>query len=264
MKRNLLLLSVMLFALSFTLSAQGQTTKSLFNGTNFDGWQFKAGNRENAWTVGRLTLNAPLPQDATAITVVPLREGATPPPAREGAATFFRSAFGSAMINNVGTDWRNTTPPKGVDIYTTEKFGDCTVKVEFLVLKGGNSGVYLMGEYEVQVADSFAKPTDRLGQGDVGAIYSAAAPTRNACGVPGTWQSFEIEFVAPKFDAGGNKTANGIFKRVVLNGVLIQENVEVAGPTDGSLTMKEAATGPLMFQGDHGPIAFRNVEIIVP
>ena len=256
-------MTVMVFALSFLSSAQGQTTKTLFNGTNFDGWQFKAGNRQNVWTVGRLSLNAALPHAATTMEALPAREGA-PPAAREGAPSAFRSAFGNVMINNVGADWRNATPPKGVDIYTTEKFGDCTVKVEFLVLKGGNSGVYLMGEYEVQIADTFAKPSDRLGQGDVGAIYSAAAPSRNAAGVPGTWQSFEIEFVAPKFDAAGNKTANGIFKRIVLNGVLVQENVEVQGPTGGGLTMKEAATGPLMFQGDHGPVAFRNVEITVP
>ena len=264
MKRHFLLLAVMMVALSSVLSAQEPTAKRLFNGTNFDGWQFKAGNRQNVWTVGRLTLNATLPHAATTMEAMPVREGATPPPVREGAPAAFRGAFGNVMINNVGVDWRNATPPKGVDIYTTEKFGDCTVKVEFLVLKGGNSGVYLMGEYEVQIADTFAKPSDRLGQGDVGAIYSAAAPSRNAAGVPGTWQSFEIEFVAPKFDAQGNKTANAVFKKITLNGVVVQENVEVQGPTGGGLTMKEAATGPLMFQGDHGLIAFRNVEIIVP
>jgi hypothetical protein len=98
----------------------------------------------------------------------------------------------------------------------------------------------------------------------MGAIYSAAAPKLNACGVPGTWQSYEIEFVAPKFDASGNKTANGIFKKIILNGVVVQENVEVKAPTGGGVTMKEAATGPLMLQGNHGPVAFRNIEIIVP
>ena len=260
MKRNLLLLAAMMFALSSMLSAQEPTVKRPFNGTNFDGWQFKAGDRQNNWTVGRLNPNATLEQAATTMNVSPIRGGATqlPPQGVRGGAL-------SVMINNVGTDWRDARPPKGVDIYTAEKFGDCTVKVEFLILRRGNSGVYLMGEYEVQINDSFARPTDRpLGQGDMGAIYSAAAPSRNATGAPGTWQSFEIEFVAPKFDAEGKKTANAMFKRVVLNGVLVQENVEVEGSTGGGLTGREAATGPLMFQGDHGPVAFRNIEIIVP
>jgi hypothetical protein len=169
------------------------------------------------------------------------------------------------MINPTATAGDPAGPPRGVDIYTTEKFGDCTVKVEFLILRGGNSGVYLMGEYEVQISDIFGRPATRqLGQGDMGAIYSAAAPTRNAASMPGTWQSFEIEFVAPRFDAAGNKTSNALFKRVVLNGILVQENVEVQGSTGGGLTGREHATGPLMFQGDHGPVAFRNVEIILP
>jgi len=276
MKRNLLLLTVMMFALSSMLSAQEPTVKRPFNGTNFDGWQFRAGNRENVWTVGKLNPNATLEQAATTLEPMPQQQDAFQRQGvfqrrnvfqRQGTLQRQGTREGGAgfMINNVGADWRDASPPRGVDIYTAEKFGDCTVKVEFLILRRGNSGVYLMGEYEVQINDSFARPPDRsLGQGDMGAIYSAAAPTRNAAGAPGTWQSFEIEFVAPRFDAEGNKTANAMFKRVVLNGVLVQENVEVEGSTGGGLTGREAATGPLMFQGDHGPVAFRNIEIIIP
>jgi hypothetical protein len=171
------------------------------------------------------------------------------------------------MINAVGPDWRNATPRRGVDIYTQERFGDVTVRLEFLILRRGNSGVYMMGEYELQIADSFALATTDerpLRPGDMGGIWATSAPMRNAAGAPGTWQSLEIEFVAPRFDAEGNKTANAIFKRVVLNGILIQENVEVQGPTGGGLRNREAATGPIMFQGDHGPVAFRNIEVIVP
>ena len=69
-----------------------------------------------------------------------------------------------------------------------------------MVPKGSNSGIYLMGEYEVQVLDSFGKPDDKPGQGDLGAIYSAAAPKMNAAKKPGEWQKFVIEFQAPKFD----------------------------------------------------------------
>jgi len=266
MKRNLLLLTVMMIALSCALPAQAQTAKRLFNGTNFDGWEFKAGNRQNVWTVGRLAGNT-VEESATTMVAIPLRGGApgAPTAARAGTPAAQAPMATGVMINPTATAGDPNGSPRGVDIYTTEKFGDCTVKVEFLILRGGNSGVYLMGEYEVQIADSFGRPANRpLGQGDMGAVYSAAAPTRNAAGAPGTWQSFVIEFVAPKFDADGNKTANGLFKKITLNGIVVQENVEVQGPTGGGLTMKEAPTGPLMFQGDHGPVAFRNVEIILP
>jgi len=240
MKRIFLLAIVMMFVLSFVLSAAGPTVKKPFDGCCLSAWKFK-GAAENCWTVGSLKA------DETTMEAVPVKESEK-----------------GCMINPLPTDWGRTNPRKGVDIYSAEKYGDCTVKLEFLITKGSNSGVYLMGEYEVQIADSFGKPDDKLGQGDMGAIYSAAAPSTNACGAPGTWQTYEIEFVAPKFDADGKKVANAVFKKVILNGKLVQENVEVKGPTGGGVTMKEAATGPLMFQGDHGPVAFRNIEIIVP
>jgi len=245
MKRNLLLLTVMMFALGSVLSAAEPTVKKPFNGTNFDGWQFKSITSppgENCWQVGGL--NA----DAATFELTPLKESEK-----------------GCMLNMVDLNWNNVNPRKGLLVYTEENFGDCTIKLEFLIPKGSNSGIYLMGEYEVQIQDSFARPVGRpLGQGDMGAIYSAAAPIVNASGVPGTWQKYEIEFAAPQFDASGNKTSNARFKKITLNGVVVQENVEVQGPTGGGLTMKEAATGPLMFQGDHGPVAFRNIEIIVP
>ena len=238
MKRNLLLLIAMLFTLGFTLSA-AETIKP-FNGKDLDGWKFNGG-QTNVWKVGGLKA------DTAVFEFAPLKEGET-----------------ACLSNFVDSNWGQANPRKGVDIYTDRKFGDCTVKLEFLIPKGSNSGVYLMGEYEVQVADSFAKRSDKLGQGDMGAIYSAAAPSLNACGVPGTWQKYEIEFTAPKFDASGEKTANAVFKKIILNGVVVQENVEAKAPTGGGVKMKEAATGPLMLQGNHGPIAFRNIEIIVP
>ena len=260
MKRNFILMTAM-FMLCSMLSAAEPTVIRPFNGTDFDGWQFKAGNRVNVWKIGRAV------GDAVSLDAAP-QQGQRGQAGQGQAGQTQRNPNvrqQAAMINVVGSDYRTAEPRRGVDIFTEQKFGDCTIKLEFLVTRGSNSGVYLMGEYEVQIFDSFAKAPDAaLGQGDMGAIYSAAPPARNAAGVPGTWQSYEIEFVAPKFDAEGNKTSNALFKRVVLNGVLIQENVEVQGPTGGGLTMKESATGPLMFQGDHGPVAFRNIEIIVP
>ncbi|WP_020471629.1 3-keto-disaccharide hydrolase [Zavarzinella formosa] len=148
----------------------------------------------------------------------------------------------------------------GTDISTEAKYGDCTIEVEFMVPKGSNSGIYVMGEYEVQVLDSFGKPNDKLTQGDLGALYSAAAPKVNAAKKPGEWQKFVIEFQAPKFD-GDKKTAKAKFVKVTLNDVVLHENVEMEKATPGGLTGKEAATGPLMFQGDHGPVAFRNIKV---
>lgn len=259
MKRNLFLLIAIMFVLS-SVPATAQTVKKPFNGTDLTGWKTNGG-QENVWKVG-----IPVPS-ATTFELMSRpagagqrREGVSRP---EGGEPSARPRVAPALANMVDVQW-NKEPRKGVDIYTEEKFGDCTVKLEFLIPKGSNSGVYLMGEYEVQVADSFAKPSNKLGQGDMGAIYSAAAPSLNACGVPGTWQTYEIEFTAPKFDANGKKTANAVFKKVVLNGVVVQENVEVQEPTGGGVTMKESPTGPLMLQGNHGPVAFRNIEIIVP
>jgi hypothetical protein len=118
-----------------------------------------------------------------------------------------------------------------------------------------------MGRYEVQVLDSYGKPDERLGQGDVGAIYSAAKPSRNASKPPGQWQTFDIVFQAPRFDASGKKTQNAKFLSVRLNGQEIQKDVEVKGPTGGELSREEKPTGPLLFQGDHGIVAFRNVRV---
>ena len=150
---------------------------------------------------------------------------------------------------------------KGSDLYTEAEFGDCELHVEFVVPKSSNSGIYLMGRYEVQVLDSFGKPDAQLGQGDVGAIYSAARPSKNASKKPGEWQTFHIVFQAPRFDASGKKTQNAKFVSIRLNGEEIQKDVEVKGPTGGHLYNDEKPTGPLLLQGDHGIVAFRNLRV---
>ena len=81
----------------------------------------------------------------------------------------------------------------------------------------------------------------------------------NATRRPGEWQSFQIWFQAPRFDSSGKKTANAKFLRVLHNGILVQRDVEAEGPTRSGLEIPEAATNPLMIQGDHGPVAFRNL-----
>ena len=105
---------------------------------------------------------------------------------------------------------------------------------------------------------------------DCGAIYErwingkgvgGSAPKQNASRAPGEWQSFLIRFRAPRFDANGKKVENARFLRVVHNGVVVQENVEVEGPTRASLESPETPEGPLMIQGDHGPVALRNMYV---
>ena len=86
-------------------------------------------------------------------------------------------------------------------------------------------------------------------------------PSRNASRKPGEWQSLYIWFRAPRFDASGRKTENAKFLRVVYNGFSVQKNVEVDGGTRASLEIPEAATNSLMLQGDHGPVAFRNIYV---
>jgi hypothetical protein len=161
------------------------------------------------------------------------------------------------------------------DLITPEKWGDVEVSLEFLIPRASNSGVKLQGLYEIQIRDSWKK-TIKLTGDDCGGVYPTAdrqrAPERphyvdeggpprvNAAKGPGEWQTLEIIFRAPHFDKSGVKTANARFEKVVLNGKLIQENVEVAHATGGHWRKKENAVGPLMFQGTHGPVALRNIR----
>ena len=94
----------------------------------------------------------------------------------------------------------------------------------------------------------------------MGAIYGAAPPRVNAYKKPGEWQKYEIHFRAPRF-AGGKKTTNAKFLKVIFNGQLLHENVEMKKATPGGVDGKEKPKGPLMFQGNHGPVAYRNIVI---
>lgn len=145
-----------------------------------------------------------------------------------------------------------------------------------MMSKNSNSGVYLQGRYEVQLFDSWTKPKPSFD--DCGGIYQrwddsrgknnegfeGIAPLMNVAKAPGLWQHLKIIFRAPKFDEKGNKIANAVFEQVYLNGTLVQTQVSVTGPTRSSLLEDEQPTGPLMLQGDHGNIAFRNIRFATP
>lgn len=156
------------------------------------------------------------------------------------------------------------------ELVTARQFGDCDIHMEFMVPEGSNSGVYVQGRYEVQILDSFG--IEEPGSGDCGGIYqrwdesrspkgwSGHPPSVNASTAPGTWQTFDIRFTAPRFGKDGNKTTNARFDRVVHNGQLVHEDVELTGPTRGGW-VGEVPQGPIRFQGDHGPVALRNIRI---
>lgn len=155
-------------------------------------------------------------------------------------------------------------PGKG-DIVTTEKFTDFQLHIEFLIPKKdatgqakGNSGIYLQGRYEIQVLDSYGIATP--GTGDCGAIYKQHAPLVNACRPPDEWQAFDIVFRAPRVRA--DKIAERARVTVLQNGLVIQNNVELATVTKGALDDHTSRPGPILLQ-DHGdPIAYRNIWLV--
>ena len=166
----------------------------------------------------------------------------------------------------------NGTKGRSVNLMSKGEFGDVEAHVEFCISKKSNSGVYLMGRYEVQIYDSFGVAKDAYPGIECGGIYprwddkaqheyEGHSPRVNASKPPGEWQSFDVIFRAPRFDASGQKTENARFVKVVHNGQMVHENVEVTGPTRAAAFDDEKSAGPLLLQGDHGPVAYRNVRV---
>ena len=164
----------------------------------------------------------------------------------------------------------NGPKQKSTNPVTEREFGDVEVHVEFCIAKHSNSGVYLMGRYEIQVYDSYGVEKDKYPGIECGGIYGrwineknveGHSPNVNASRPAGEWQSFDITFRAPRFDAAGKKIANAKMVKVVHNGKVIHENVELTGPTRSPMADNEKPTGPLRLQGDHGPVAYRNITI---
>jgi hypothetical protein len=168
------------------------------------------------------------------------------------------SAMFAALVN--GAEGRTS------NLLSDMEHGDIELILEFNVPKGSNSGVYLQGRYEIQILDSWQKYQPTFA--DCGGIYQrhlngqgfeGTSPRVNASLPPGEWQRFDIHFRAPRFDEEGKKVENARFVKVIHNGVVIHENVEVTGPTRSASFEDEKPWGPLMLQGDHGPIGFRNL-----
>ena len=181
----------------------------------------------------------------------------------------WRSANGNGEAKWTVRDGYMEVAPRTGDIATKQEFGDCQLHIEWATpteVKGegqerGNSGVFLMERYEVQVLDSYDNKTYAHGQ--AGAVYKQYAPLVNACRKPGEWQTYDIIFKAPKFDEQGKVTERARVT-VLQNGVLIQNNVEIYGNTWHDKPALYIAHGPkasLKLQ-DHGnPVRYRNVWI---
>ena len=137
------------------------------------------------------------------------------------------------------------SPKSGANIRTVRTFDDFKLHVEFRYPEESNSGVYLRGRYEVQVSDS--KGRDPL-KDQFGAVYGFIAPLEMAAKNAGEWQSFDITLI-------------GRLVTVVANGKTIIYKNEIPGITGGALDSNEAEPGPIFFQGDHGPVEYRNIVI---
>jgi hypothetical protein len=162
--------------------------------------------------------------------------------------------------------------PKGptVNLISVPEFGDIELHVEFCIPKHSNSGVYLMGRYEIQIYDSYGVEKDEYPGIECGGVYqrwinghgeNGHSPGVNASKPAGEWQSFDITFRAPRFDADGKKVSNAKFVKVVHNGKVIHEDIDLTGPTRAARWDDEKPVGPIMLQGDHGPVAYRNIRV---
>lgn len=149
---------------------------------------------------------------------------------------------------------------------TLDTFRDFTLHLEFRLpympqardQGRGNSGVYYQGRYETQVLDSFGLEGKN---NECGGIYSVRAPDINMCLPPLTWQAYDVDFTAARWDADGKKTADARLT-VRLNGVLIHQDAAVPGPTTAAPVAESPEPGPLYLQ-DHGsPVRYRNIWLV--
>ncbi len=179
--------------------------------------------------------------------------------------TFYSKAGSGILLN---------TPKKGANenLFFNFEHGDIELEVDVMMPVKSNSGLYFQGRYEIQLLDSWTIKNPK--HSDIGGIYQrwdesreegkkgyeGHPPLVNTAKAPGLWQRFKIKFHAPKFDQSGKKIKNASFEEVWLNGVLIQKDIEVTGPTRAAAFQDEKPKGALMIQGDHGPVAFKNIK----
>jgi len=156
--------------------------------------------------------------------------------------------------------------PKSGDIQTRAELGDCQLHLEFATpsqVAGssqgrGNSGVFLMGRYEIQVLDCYENPT--YADDTTGAIYGQYPPLVSACRAPGEWQTYDVVWIGPRFEGG--KLVSSPHCTVIHNGIVVQYHRELIGPTTHRKVAEweeHPSLGPLRLQDHNNPTRFRNI-----
>jgi len=233
------------------ITAQGDTAKAVISNETLDG---SVG--EKSFSLKRVERKSPT-------------LGQKPP---EGAVVMFdgksldkwKKKDGQPLGWKLTEDGAMRVWPRTGDAVSVDKLGDSKIHVEFRSplmpeargQKRGNSGVYLAGVYEIQVLDSYGLEG---AENECGGMYKAARPNVNMCAPPLQWQTYDIDYVAPKFAASGEKTSPAKVT-VRHNGVLIHENLELPGHTPGGLANEEPrGPAPILLQ-DHGDLVeYRNI-----
>lgn len=218
------------------------------------------GRKDDLRFTARLTTSARLEGTTTNPDGSEVTWTATPAPALKRSA---ETAWGTPITLFNGSDltgWRGRFPnarhswsvkegvltnSSGMDLRTEQTFTDFKLHAEFRLPKSGNSGIYLRGRYEVQIEDDYGKPADLRG---TGSIYGFLLPRLNAVKAAGEWQTCDITLVGRQVT-------------VVLNGETVLDRQEIPGITGGAIESKEGEPGPILLQGDHSPVEFRNLVL---
>lgn len=204
-----------------------------FNGKDLEGWTLSGYVKRSHWQVGAAKVD---PSDPKKLIVEP--------------------ASGGGDLVSAGI--------VGANIHTNQKFGDARIELDVMIPAESNSGVFVMGEYEVQILDdpkADASPGYAPSNMDNGAVVTVKAPKQLVKLEPGKWHHYVIEYQAPRYDTTGAKTLNAKIVSVTIDGQLVQQEVDIPGVTASNLTGEEHREGPLMLQGAEGPVAFRNISI---
>jgi len=182
------------------------------------------------------------------------------------ASGWVKSSDGVSPIGWKVADGYMEVTPKTGGIATRASFGDCQLHVEWASPTApsgddqgrGNSGVFLMGLYEIQVLDCYDNTT--YADGTTGGIYGQCPPLANACRRPGLWQTYDIIWIAPRFIGDGRLVPARV--TVLHNGVLLHHDREVMGPTlyrQAASYQPHPETGPVVLQNHGDPVRFRNI-----
>ena len=239
---------------SLALTGQGAQTewKGMVEGGKTLVAESAAGKFDLKFTVRRSPTEG-LKPPSDAIVLIPYKEGTAPSFDEWTGGAWKPMDDGSVMAN-------------GGDTHTIIKLGDFQMHVEFRIpyeptgrgQDRGNSGLYIHDIYELQVLDSYGLP---IANNECGAIYTQVAPKENACFPPKSWQTYDITFHAARLDDTGKKIKNATIT-VVQNGVKVQDETSISGPTGAARGRPEVATAVLRLQDHNHPVRFRNMWLV--